>query len=71
MKELRKEIEKLVENEDFISYEEFVYEAKHNKEEITNYLEWRVNSGKQKTNGYTEALPEGYAEACKKILERI
>ena len=26
MKELRKEIEKLVENEDFVSYEEFIFE---------------------------------------------
>lgn len=33
MKELRKEIEKLVENEDFVSYEEFIYELEEEKEE--------------------------------------
>ena len=34
MKELRKEIEKLVENEDFVSYEEFIYELEEEKEEV-------------------------------------
>lgn len=34
MKELRKEIEKLVENEDFVSYEEFIFELKEEKEEV-------------------------------------
>ena len=28
MKKLRKEIEKLVENEDFVSYEDFIFELK-------------------------------------------
>lgn len=31
MKYLRKEIEKLVENEDFVSYEEFIYELEEEK----------------------------------------
>lgn len=37
MKELRKEIEKLVENEDFVSYEEFIFELKEEKEEVKKY----------------------------------
>lgn len=67
MKELRKEIEKLVENEDFVSYEEFIYELREEKEEVKKYLDWRANGGKMNT----EALPDGYVGACKKILERI
>lgn len=67
MKELRKEIEKLVENEDFVSYEEFIYELEEEKEEVKKYLEWRANDGKMNT----EALPNGYVEACKKILGGI
>lgn len=67
MKELRKEIEKLVENEDFVSYEEFIFELKEEKEEVKKYLEWRANGGKMNI----ETLPDGYVEACKKILERI
>lgn len=46
MKYLRKEIEKLVENEDFVSYEEFIYELEEEKEEVKKYLEWRANGGK-------------------------
>lgn len=67
MKELRKEIEKLVENEDFVSYEEFIYELEEEKEEVKKYLEWRANGGKMNT----ETLPDGYVEACKKILGGI
>lgn len=67
MKYLRKEIEKLVENEDFVSYEEFVYELREEKEEVKKYLDWRVSGGKMNT----EALPNGYVEACKKILGGI
>ena len=67
MKELRKEIEKLVENEDFVSYEEFIFELKEEKEEVKKYLEWRANGGKMNT----ETLPDGYVEACKKILGGI
>lgn len=67
MKELRKEIEKLVENEDFVSYEEFIYELEEEKEEVKKYLEWRANGVKMNT----EALPNGYVEACKKILGGI
>lgn len=67
MKYLRKEIEKLVENEDFVSYEEFIYELEEEKEEVKKYLDWRASGGKMNT----ETLPEGYVEACKKILERI
>lgn len=67
MKKLRKEIEKLVENEDFVSYEEFIFELEEEKEEVKKYLEWRANVGKMNT----ETLPDGYVEACKKILERI
>lgn len=59
MKYLRKEIEKLVENEDFVSYEEFIYELEEEKEEVKNIL-----IGEQ-------AVEKGYVEACKKILERI
>ena len=66
MKYLRKEIEKLVENEDFVSYEEFIYELEE-EEEVKKYLDWRASGGKMNT----ETLPEGYVEACKKILERI
>ena len=36
-------------------------------EEVKKYLEWRANGGKMNT----ETLPDGYVEACKKILERI
>ena len=39
MKELRKEIEKLVENEDFVSYEEFIYELEEEKEEVKKQVE--------------------------------
>lgn len=67
MKELRKEIEKLVENEDFVSYEEFIYELEEEKEEVKKYLEWRASGWKMNT----ETLPDRYVEACKKILERI
>lgn len=42
MKELRKEIEKLVENEDFVSYEEFIYELEEEKEEVKN-----ISNGEQ------------------------
>ena len=42
MKELRKEIEKLVENEDFVSYEEFIFELKEEKEEVKN-----ISNGEQ------------------------
>ena len=45
MKYLRKEIEKLVENEDFVSYEEFIYELREEKEEVKKYLDWRVSGG--------------------------
>ena len=38
-----------------------------NKEEVKKYLNWRANGGKMNT----ETLPDGYVEACKKILERI
>lgn len=38
MKKLRKEIEKLVENEDFVSYEEFIFELEEEKEEVKNIL---------------------------------
>lgn len=31
MKKLRKEIEKLVENDDFVSYEEFIFELEEKK----------------------------------------
>lgn len=34
MKELRKEIEKLVENEDFVSYEEFIFELEEEKKKL-------------------------------------
>ena len=64
MKELRKEIEKLVENEDFVSYEEFIFEL---EEEVKKYLNWRANGGKMNT----ETLPDRYVEACKKILGGI
>ena len=64
---LRKEIEKLVENEDFVSYEEFIYELREEKEEVKKYLDWRVSGGKMNT----ETLPDGYVEACKKILGGI
>ncbi|MFR8617502.1 MAG: hypothetical protein ACLVFD_06925 [Anaerostipes hadrus] len=67
MKELRKEIEKLVENEDFVSYEEFIYELEEEKEEVKKYLEWIANDGKMNT----ETLPDRYVEACKKILGGI
>lgn len=67
MKYLRKEIEKLVENEDFVSYEEFIYELREEKEEVKKYLDWRVSGGKMNT----ETLPDGYVEACKKILGGI
>ena len=67
MKELRKEIEKLVENEDFVSYEEFIYELREEKEEVKKYLDWRVSGGKMNT----ETLPDGYVKACKKILGGI
>lgn len=67
MKYLRKEIEKLVENEDFVSYEEFNYELESNKEEVKKYITWRASGGKMNT----ETLPDGYAEACKKILGGI
>lgn len=67
MKYLRKEIEKLVENEDFVSYEEFIYELREEKEEVKKYLDWRVSGGKMST----ETLPNGYVEACKKILGGI
>lgn len=67
MKYLRKEIEKLVENEDFVSYEEFIYELREEKEEVKKYLDWRVSGGKMNT----EILPNGYVEACKKILGGI
>ena len=56
MKELRKEIEKLVENEDFVSYEEFIYELNEEKEEVKKYLDWRASGGKMNT----ETLPDGY-----------
>ena len=46
MKKLRKEIEKLVENEDFVSYEEFIFELKEEKEEVKKYLDWRANGFK-------------------------
>lgn len=67
MKKLRKEIEKLVENEDFVSYEEFIFELEEEKEEVKKYLEWRANDGKMNT----ETLPDRYVEACKKILGGI
>lgn len=67
MKELRKEIEKLVENEDFVSYEEFIFELKEEKEEVKKYLNWRANGWKMNT----ETLPDRYVEACKKILGGI
>ena len=67
MKELRKEIEKLVENEDFVSYEEFIFELEEEKEEVKKYLEWRANDVKMNT----ETLPDRYVEACKKILGGI
>ena len=67
MKKLRKEIEKLVENEDFVSYEEFIFELKEEKEEVKKYLDWRVSGGKMNT----ETLPDGYVEACKRILGGI
>lgn len=38
MKELRKEIEKLVENEDFVSYEEFIFELEEEKEEVKKFV---------------------------------
>ena len=38
MKYLRKEIEKLVETEAFVSYEEFIYELEEEKEEVKNIL---------------------------------
>ena len=66
MKKLRKEIEKLVENEDFVSYEEFIFELKEEKE-VKKYLNWRANGGKMNT----ETLPDRYVEACKKILGGI
>lgn len=64
MKDLKKEIEQLVANEDFVSYEEFIFEL---KEEVKKYLLWRVNGGKMNT----ETLPDGYVEACEKILQAI
>lgn len=67
MKKLRKEIEKLVENEDFVSYEEFNYELESNYEEVKKYITWRISGGKMNT----ETLPDGYVEACKKILGGI
>lgn len=67
MKELRKEIEKLVENEDFVSYEEFNYELESNEEEVKKYITWRISGGKMNA----ETLPDGYAEACQKILKAM
>lgn len=67
MKYLKKEFEKLVENEDFVSYEEFIFDLEEEKEEVKKYLEWRANGGKMNT----ETLPEGYKEACEKILQAI
>lgn len=38
MKKLRKEIEKLVENDDFVSYEEFIFELEEKKKKLKNIL---------------------------------
>lgn len=68
---VEKLVENLVENFDFSSYEEFKNELKRDKKEVVKYLEWRVNGGKQRTNGYIEKLPDGYVDACKQILTEL
>ena len=66
MKSYEECLKKLVENEDFESEKEFE-EVRKNREEVIEYLEWRLSGGKS----LNESFPEGYLEAVKNIIRNL
>ena len=59
----------LIENEDVYSIDEFEQEAKDNKPQIIEYLEWRLNGGKFKNEVIKNE--QEYTEACRNLLKVI
>ena len=57
----------LVKNYDFASIAEFNEEVRKNKEELINYLAWRIGGG----TFLNETLPNGYIEACTEVLKSL
>ena len=57
----------LVKNYDFASISEFNEEVKKNREELINYLAWRIGGG----TFLNEPLPSGYIEACEEVLKSL
>lgn len=59
----------LIKNEDVYSIDEFEQEAKDNKPQIIEYLEWRLNGGKFKNEVIKNE--QEYTEACRNLLKVI
>lgn len=57
----------LINNWDFESLEEFQEEAKNNRADLIDWLQWRADGGKMKN----EIVSDGLAEASKKLLDLI
>ena len=57
----------LVKNFDFASIAEFNEEVQKNKEELINYLVWRIGDG----TFLNEPLPSGYVAACTEVLKSL
>ena len=57
----------LIGNYDFISLEDFQEEAKNNRTNLIDWLQWRADGGKLKN----EIVSDGLAEASKRLLELI
>lgn len=57
----------LIDNYDFESLEEFQGEAKNNRSNLIDWLQWRADGGKMKN----EIVSDGLAEASKRLLELI
>ena len=57
----------LIDNYDFISLEDFQEEAKNNRTNLIDWLQWRADGGKMKN----EIVSDGLAEASKRLLELI
>ena len=57
----------LVKNEDFKDLAEFNEELENDRDEVVDFLQWRVNDGHFRN----EEVTQEYKEACKELLNLI
>ena len=60
-------VNELIKNEDFKDLTEFNEELENDRDEVADYLQWRVDGGHFRNE---EITPE-YKEACKELLKLI